>query len=119
MEREMKGMKSNEFAMVQDFVQKYHKFARCASDAEHAEAQKLYPKMDEYGKNIKYIDSVYDTRFADVWSVSFRGMGHNVNFNTNTELNLPFESLFDWIKAYLTYEWVPTEEELKAITVNR
>ncbi len=113
----MKGMKSTEFVEMVNFVQKYHKFANWMSDEQKAEAQKLYPNLDEYGFNIKYIDSCYDSRFTDVWSVSFRGMGRKVNFHTNINLELPYDTLFDWIMAYLKREWQPTDEQYKSIRV--
>jgi hypothetical protein len=117
--KHMRGMKSSEFIEMVNFVQKYHKFALCMSDVEVSEMQKLYPNMSEYcGLNIKYIDSCYDSRFSDIWSVSFRGMGHNVFFHTNTDLTLPYDSLFDWIMAYLKKEWIPTDIETKSITKN-
>ncbi len=113
--KEIKGMKSEEFKQLQDFVQKYHKFALWLSDEKLAEARKLYPKLNEHGKNIKYIDSVYDSRFSDVWSVSFRGMGNNLCFHTNTDLDLPFNTLYEWIMAFLTGEWVPNTKESESI----
>lgn len=113
----MKGMKSTDFVEMVNFVQKYHKFALWMKDEDKVEAQKLYPNLDEYGFNIKYIDSCYDSRFKDVWSVSFRGMGHKVIFHTNTDLELPYDTLFDWVMAYLKKDWKPTEEEYKSLLV--
>lgn len=113
--RDMKGMTPEQFCGVQEFVQEYHNFARCISEEEFKKVQVLYPNMNEYGFNIKYIDSIYDSRFRDVWSVTFRGMGREVRFHTNTDLKLEYTNLFDWVMAYLKLEWVPTEEEYKSI----
>ncbi len=115
MARDMKGMKSTDFVEMINFINKYHAFALWLSDTEKAEAQKLYPNLDEYGFNIKYVDSCYDSRFKDVWSVSFRGMGRKVIFHTNNNLELPYDTLFDWVMAYLKKEWNPTEEQYKSI----
>ena len=115
--REMKGISPTQFAKVLAFVQKYHSFARWASDKEVAEVQALYPKMGEFGFNIKYVRSCYDSRFKDIWSVTFSGMGGSLNFNTNTKLDLPFETLEEWISAYLKSEWTPTKEELETLKV--
>ena len=114
----MKGMKSTEFVEMINFIQKHHKFALCLSGADVTERQALYPEMGEYGFNIKYIDSCYDSRFADIWSVSFRGMGRKVCFHTNINLPLLYTTLFDWVMAYLKGEWKPTDVELKAILIN-
>lgn len=116
---EIKGMSGLKFNELLSFVQQYHSFALCMEKEEVEEMQRQFPHMEEYGFNIKYVDSVYDSRGSDIWSVSFRGMGNNVNFNTNTTLNLPYETLFDWIMAYLKKEWQPTKEEVKHIIVER
>lgn len=113
----MKGMKSSEYVEIVNFVQKHHKFALYLNDQERDEVKKLYPNL-EHGFNIKYIDSCYDSRFVDVWSVSFRGMGRNVCFHTNINLPLEYTTLFDWIMAYLKGEWKPTDVEFKAILIN-
>lgn len=113
----MKGMKSAEFVEMVNFIQKYHKFALYMSDEEKKERNKLYPTMAEYGFNIKYIDSCYDSRFADMWSVSFRGLGApDLCFHTNTNIILPqYPTLFDWVMAFLKSEWKPTASEWKSI----
>lgn len=114
----MKGMKSTEFVEMVNFIQKYHKFALCLSDTDKIERLALYPNISEYSFNIKYIDSCYDSRFADVWSVSFRGLGRKVCFHTNTNLPLLYTTLFEWVMAYLKGDWKPTDVEFKAIQIN-
>lgn len=111
----MRGMTPAEFVEMINFIQKYHAFALCMHSTDVAEMKKLYPKMDEYGYNIKYTDSCYDSRGSDFWSVSFRGMGNDVCFHTNTNLPLPYNSLFDWVMAFLKKEWVPSKDEFKSI----
>ncbi len=116
----MKGINSTEFVDVLAFIQKYHKFALCQSDKEVSEMQTLYPKLKEYsGKNIKYVDSCYDSRFRDIWCVSFRGMGNDICFHTNTDLTLPYDNLFEWVMAYLKLEWVPTNKESESIAIEK
>jgi len=113
--KEIKGMNPLEVVEMTNFIQKYHKFAGWLSKEQLIELKKIHPKMNEYGFNIKYIDTIYDSRFGDIWSVSFRGLGTNVCFNTNTDLELPYETLSNWIMAYLTNEWIPTPKEEKSI----
>lgn len=71
-----------------------------------------------YAKEIEQFNSIYDTRDACVWLISFRGMGHNVRFATNTIGALtsekvsdavPFDNLYDWVMAYLKREWKITK----------
>lgn len=114
MARDMKGMKPSEYNEVLGFIYKYHRFGRYLHDDELAEAKKLYPNLDQFGFNIKYVDNCFDSRFGDIWSVSFRGI-NKVTFHTNTDLELPYETLFDWIKAYLKKEWIPTKKERESI----
>lgn len=73
----------------------------------------LYPKM------VEQTNSIYDTRDACIWLVSFRGMGHNVRFATNSIIGafakeellnaVPFDNLYDWVMAYLKREWKITK----------
>lgn len=65
---------SEQLKQIQDFVQKYHAFGYYPTEEEKAEAKKLFPLIPEYGHSIKYIDTCYDTRFGDVWQITFRGM---------------------------------------------
>jgi hypothetical protein len=109
----MKGMSIEQYVEVVKFVQKHHKFAKWISDEERKQEIELYPNLSEHGFNIKYIDSCYDSRGFDIWSVKFRGFG-GIRFHTNflTALSpkkdfdkIPFDNLFDWVMAYLKGEW--------------
>lgn len=119
----MKGLTPQQYIEVLDFIQKYHNFAHCPSDEFTDKAKELYPNIEEYGFNIKYIDSIYDTRFGDIWSISFRGFKY-IRFSTNhfNELLNPkpnsfkFDSLYDWVMAYLKGDWYD-KEVLKACIV--
>ena len=102
---------AQEFAIVTEFVQKHHKFALYLDDAE-ASARKLsFPKLDRFGFNIKYIDSVYDSRDAKFWQVSFRGAVSS-SFR-DSETPKPFTH-FEWVMAYLRGEWVSKKSKRKA-----
>jgi hypothetical protein len=111
-----KGVKPQQIITIYDFIQKYHRFALCLNDVEVIEMKKLYPNIGEHGFNIKYIDTVYDSRFSNIWSVSFRGLGCDVCFNTNTDLKLPYENLFDWIMDYLKGDWKPSNEQYESMS---
>jgi len=65
---------SEQLKQIQDFVQKYHAFGYYPTEEEKAEAKKLFPNMPEFGYNIKYIDTCYDTRDASIWQITFRGI---------------------------------------------
>lgn len=114
----MKGIKPDQFVEILAFIQRYHKFALWLDDKQKMELQNKHPNMTEHGFNIKYVDSIYDSRFGDIWQVSFRGMGINNYFHTNTDLKLPYDNLFDWVMAFLKKEWAPTKEQEKSITEN-
>ena len=62
-------MSISQFKEVVDFVQNHHSFAKWKSEEERKKEVELYPKLPEYGHNIKYIDCCYDSRTADVWMV--------------------------------------------------
>ena len=104
----MKGLTFEQYKEVVNFVQKHHKFGYVK--------EKNQIKKD-WHLHIKYIDNCYDTRFNNIWSVSFRGLGQEINFRTNSLSNklIPmenkFDNLLDWIMAYLKGEL--TENEIK------
>ena len=112
----MKGMSITQYAEVVKFAQEHHAFAMWSSDEEKKERQKKYPKLDEYGFNIKYIDSVYDSRTSDVWVVKFRSGGTGYRFSTNhfamreKPKHWKYDNLFDLCMAYLKGEFKPKEE---------
>lgn len=107
---ELKGMTPQQLAEITSFVQKHHHFAKWLSDEERKEEFEQYPKVCEYGLNIKYVDSCYDTRTGDVWMVKFRGLSMPMSFQTNTLIGteikeFPFDNLYDWVMAFLKGEW--------------
>lgn len=117
----MKGLTLSQFKEVIDFAQKYHKFALCMSDEEVKERNKIYHQMHEpfkeFGMNIKYIDSIYDSRDNIIWSITFRQGRNGVRFSTNhfTALNLPpknwkYNNLYDLCMAFLKGEFKPSKE---------
>ena len=68
--------------------------------------------MPQYGMGIKYVDSCYDTRTGEVWSVGFRP--HGYNFSTNYWVNnggypldWKYQNLFDLIMDWLTGVFEP------------
>jgi hypothetical protein len=104
----MQGMSLEQFSQVVEFVQEYHKFGYTPSE------KRLKKKSDNTDWNmlIKYVDSCYDSRDKTIWSISFRGMGNDLSFRTNHFAGLNsrpkhfiFESLFDWVMAFLKGEW--------------
>lgn len=101
----MKGLTPQQLLEITLFVQKHHKFG-------------YVPDEDKYegheGWCIKYIDATYDSRQGDYWAISFRGMG-KIFFTTNAfnpvfspqPKDFKFDNLYDWIMAFLKYEWEP------------
>lgn len=102
-------MKIQEYAQVLEFVQTNHKFALWLPPEEEAARAKEFPKLDKYGFNIKYVDSVYDSRDAAIWLVTFRSGNYSVNMRDSATPE-EFESHFAWCMAYLKGEWEPTKE---------
>lgn len=105
-------MTIEQFSEVVKFVQKHHAFAIWKNDDLLKEEKEKFPKMNEYGLCIKYVDCTYDSRESDVWVVKLRGMGNDIAFSTNhfTGINpapkyFKFGNLYDWIMAYLKGEW--------------
>ena len=98
----MKGLTPQQLVEITEFIQKHHKFG-------------WIPEEDringEIGYCIKYIDACYDSIQGDYWAITFRGDG-SVCFRTNMGLSsdtkalrMPFSTLYDWIMAFLKYEW--------------
>lgn len=114
----MRGLTLQEFTEVIEFVQKYHSFAEYKPPEERNKIEKLFPLLKGgFGFSIKYVDSCYDSRDKSIWSVVFRRGVLGVCLSTNhfNSINLPpkgwkYHSLFDWCMAYLTGEFVPTDE---------
>lgn len=113
----MKALTIDQFKEVVEFAQKYHQFAKWPSDEEVAESAKLYPKIPKHGFNIKYIDSCYDSRTAEVWMVFFRSGRDGYRFATNHFNSInpepkgwKYHTLYDLCMAYLKGEFMPKEE---------
>ena len=101
----MESMTLQQYFEIVDFVQKYHKFGYVGPNAIVINGQK-------HCLLIKYIDSVYDSRTNDVWSVTLRGLSPKITFASNhfNGINLPpkgfkYNNLYDWVMAYLKGEW--------------
>ncbi len=103
----MRGLSREEYNTILDEIEKNHSFGAC----------------DESGecKNIKYVDTVYDSRDKQHWVFKCRGVQKMI-FNTNhfplphmIPKNWKFDNLFDWIMAYLKNEWKPSKSYFKTI----
>lgn len=77
---------------------KYHKFA-LYDKAIEKEIKEKFPKLIERGfirgLNIKYIDSIYDSRDGKIWSVTFRRGNMDLTFSK-------LANLYEQIMSYLT-----------------
>lgn len=97
----MKGLTPAQLIEITEFIQKHHKFGYVREEDRY---------NGELGYCIKYIDACYDSRYGDYWVVSLRGSGM-IRFTTNAFVlgdkpkDFPFHSLFEWIMAFLRYEW--------------
>jgi len=111
-------MSPDQYNKVLSFIQQHHRFGYISSDGRSEETKQKYPNLPEYGFMIKYIDNCYDTRFGDVWSISFRGMGNNINFRSNSGPEVPYDNLYDWVMGYLGGDWVPTKEQALEMKIN-
>lgn len=104
----MRGLNRTEYDVILTMVQKHHAFGR------------IIPQIDRitpvsYG--IKYVETIWDCRFNDIYSITFRSGGIGVRLSTNhyNEANpapndFLYETLFNWCKAYLRGEFRPTDE---------
>lgn len=98
----MKGLTPQQLVEITEFAQKHHTFA-------YVREENRYQGHEGYC--IKYIDACYDSRQGDYWALSFRGMG-KIIFTTNAFLadkpkDFTFTTLYEWIMAFLKYEWEP------------
>lgn len=103
----MKGLTFEQYIEIVNFVQKHHNFGHVKEENQIKKDWCLY---------IKYIHNCYDTRLNDIWSVSFRGLGEEIIFATNSLVYLSpkekkFDNLFDYIMQYLLGNL--TEDEIK------
>jgi len=82
----MKGTTLKKFTEIAEFVQRHHKFARWVKQdrVEEAKNAGIAPEIATHGLNIKYVRMNYDTRFGDVWSITF----DRITFATNSFVNI-------------------------------
>lgn len=106
----MKGLTPQQLIDITNFIQKHHEFGYVMQE------NRIKGNL---GYGIKYIDPCYDSRIGDFWCITFRGFG-SISFSTNVFLlsdkkpeSFPFTNLYDWIMAYLNYEWEPKGKEWK------
>ncbi len=114
-------MTIEQFAEVVNFAQKYHKFALWMSDEQVKDRNKIYHNMGKFGAhglNIKYIDSVYDSRDAKIWCVTFRMGSAGWRFSSNHWNALQpmpkewrWKTLYDMCMAFLKGEM--TDNQVK------
>lgn len=79
-------MTLSEYCEVIEFAQKWHSFALWLGDNQIEKRNEDYPSMAKFGahgKNIKYIDSIYDSRDGKIWSVTFRQGKSGYTFTSN------------------------------------
>lgn len=102
----MKGMSIEEYKEVIEFIQRFHKFGYIKDE------NRIKLNGNDFQLHIKYVDNCYDSRFSEVWVISFRGFGNHLRFAVNhfSSLrpepdNFPFETLFDWVMSFLKGEW--------------
>lgn len=97
----MKGLTPQQLVEITEFIQRHHNFGYVRDEDRY---------QGHEGWCIKYIDATYDSLEGDYWAISFRGMGE-IFFSTNCGLRIttdfPYNNLFDWIMAFLKYEWEP------------
>ena len=103
----MKGLTFEQYIEIVNFVQKHHKFGYTEEEAQIKK---------DWSLHIKYIDNCYDTRTNVIWSISFRGLGQEIVFATNSLVLLSpeekkFDNLFEYIMQYLLGNL--TEDEIK------
>lgn len=98
----MKGLTPQQYIEILDFVQKYHNFAQYPTNELQEERKKqcISEELSRYGLNIKYVDSCYDSRFGDIWSIKFRGLGEEKQFASNTN-DSKYANLYDKVMDYL------------------
>lgn len=103
-------MTPEQYLEILQIVQKHHRFGWVNSE----------DRITEHSFHIKYIDSVYDSRTGDIWSITFRGLGPEISFSTNMFVmgieipsDFPYNNLYDFVKAYLKGEFTPTEKYYK------
>lgn len=108
-------MTLEQFKEITEFVQKHHKFAGYKTEEKIQEARDAGIQGDiaKYGYGIKYVRCDYDTRFGDVWGITF----DQVRFATNhfNALKPPpkqwkYDNIYDLSMAFLKGIFKPKEE---------
>ncbi len=103
----MQGLAPLQLVEITEFIQKHHAFGYVKEENQI---------KGNLGFHIKYIDATYDSRQGDYWALSFRGFG-KITFTTNAFLfgskpeAFPYDSLYDWVMAFLNYEWSPENDK--------
>lgn len=86
-----------QYSEILKFIQKYHKFA-LYNEAIENEIKEKFPKLIEKGfsrgLNIKYVDSIYDSRDSKIWSVTFRRGGMDLAFS---KIGNMYEEIMDYL----------------------
>ena len=102
----MRGLTTEEYQQIVDTVNTYHRFGHYLK-----KENRLQKNGEDFHMNIKYIDTCYDTRDNSIWLIKFRGFGKDLRFSVNhfAGFDKPdyfkFDSLFDWVMAFLKGEW--------------
>ena len=94
----LEGLTFEQYREIVNFVLKYHRFG-------HINKENNFPAK----YSIKYIDNCFDTRTLTIWSVSFRGFGTTFRFATNSFVSRDYNTLYDWIMAFLKGEYTDLE----------
>lgn len=107
----MRGMTKLQFVEVLEFIEKHHKFCLFRRDEERQFIKDNYPNLEpNYGFNIKYIETNFDTRDGSIWAISFRASGIKYDFRTNSLVghvptrNPQFNNLYETVMAFLKGE---------------
>lgn len=114
----MRGMTIDEYAIITAFIQKHHKFGWVDK------ADRIQRKGEDHMLMIKYVDSCYDSRDKTIWCITIRQGIDGFRFSTNhfavsgTPDYFKFNSLFDWVMAYLDGNW-NNNSILRGCIINR
>ena len=114
----MKGMTLDQCKEVMELAQELHSFANYYDNEARNEIRKKYPNYPDYGYSIKYIDTTYDSRTKDVWSITFRQGSLGIRFSSNHFAALfdkipkqwKYNNLYDLCMDYLKGDFNPKEE---------
>lgn len=120
----MRGIKPTEYIEILNFIQIYHKFTGHRSNEMREHVKETYPKMNsDYGLNIKYVETSYDSRFAEIWRMTFRCLNGELDFRTNIFAEKPaftewkYNSVYELVMAFLKGEL--SEEEINVFKIEK